>query len=366
MDDYKIPELPLKFDLEDKIVLKQVNLANKRLAELKGLVHTIPNELILINSLTLQEARDSSQVENIVTTNDDLYRYELKIAEFDKSPAAKEVLRYREAIKAGFENVRLNHLLTNNVLQHIQSVLVGNNAGFRKVPGTELKDGSGAVIYRPPQDCCKVIEYMRNLESYVNESASSDVDPLIRMAIIHHQFESIHPFYDGNGRTGRILCILFLVINDLLDLPILYLSRYITQTKGDYYRLIQNIRDGNGQIEDWRAWILYILKGIELTAGHTIAIVKGIKRLMDEYKDVLRPIFGKRYKHELLNHLFYHPYTKIEYMEKAMSVKRLAATKYLERIVDVGLLKRVRVGRMNYYINERLVDLFVNHSEIVS
>ena len=363
---YEIPNLPLPLDLEDKAVLKQCNLANKQLAELKGLVHTIPNESILLNTLTLQEAKDSSEVENIVTTQDDLYKYELRIAEFERSPAAKEVLRYREAVKTGFEEVRKNRILTNNIIRHVQSVLVGNETGFRRVPGTALRDVSGNVVYQPPQDGDEIIDHMVNLEKYLNGQDESDVDPLVRLAVAHHQFESIHPFYDGNGRTGRIICVLFLVTNELLDLPILYLSRYITQTKGEYYRLIQAIRDGGGRLEDWRAWILYVLRGIELTARHTIAIVEGIKVMMSDYKRVLRPAFGKVYRHEMLNHLFCQPYTKIEYMVEAMSVQRLTATKYLDKIVDLGLLNKVKVGRTNYYINQRLVDLFVNHEKISS
>ena len=361
---YTIPELPLKLDLEDKRVLKQVNLANIQLAELKGIVQTIPNEAILINTLTLQEAKDSSEVENIVTTQDDLYRYELKVENFEKAPASKEVFKYREAIQVGFNAVRKNKLLTNNVIQEVQSVLIGNAAGFRRIPGTELRDNHGTIIYTPPQDGHDVISYMANLESFINRSELSDLDPLVRLAVIHHQFESIHPFYDGNGRTGRIICILYLVVNGLLDLPVLYLSRYITQNKTEYYRLLQAIRDSNGAIEDWRNWIVFLLRGIEVTARHTIQIVKGIKQLMVDYKELLRPAFGKVYKHDLLNHLFYHPYTKIEYMEKAMQVKRLTASKYLDKIVTLGLLKKVKIGHTNYYINSKLTNLLINHLEI--
>ena len=362
--DYCLPSLPLVLDFETKDILKQLNKTNKQLAELKGIVQTIPNEEILISTLTLQEAKESSEVENIVTTQDDLFKYELRIAEFERLPAAKEVLRYREAILLGFREIRKNKILTNNIIQDIQAALIGSAQGFRKIPGTELRSLSGEVIYRPPQDGDVVLAHMKNLEEYLNAPAACDVDPLVRLAIVHHQFESIHPFYDGNGRTGRIICVLFLVLNNLLDLPILYLSRYITQTKNEYYRTLQDVRDGGGRLEDWQAWILYILRGIEVTAQHTIAIVKGIRDLMAEYKGVLRPAFGKVYHHEMLNHLFCHPYTKIEYMQKALSVQRLTAAKYLDKIVELGLLKKVKVGRTNYYINQKFVDLFVNHEEI--
>lgn len=364
MKTYKIPTLPLPFDLEDKAILKQANLAHRKLAELKGVAHTIPNESILINTLSLQEAKDSSEVENIVTTQDDLYQYDLKVENFEQSPASKEVFKYREAIQRGFQDIRHNLLLTNKVIQDVQSVLVGNSAGFRKLPGTELRDNYGNVIYQPPQNGDDVISYMKNLESFINNPEMTDLDPLVRLAVIHHQFESIHPFYDGNGRTGRIVCILYLVANKLLDLPVLYLSRYITQNKVEYYRLLQNVRDSEGSEDSWHEWVMFILKGIEVTAAHTISIIEGIKELMQEYKMQLRPAFGRIYKHDLLNHLFFHPYTKIEHMERAMSVKRLTATKYLDKIVDLGLVERTKIGRCNYYINTKLVKLLVDHERL--
>jgi Fic family protein len=362
--EYTIPKLPLPFDLETKSVLKQVALARTQLAELKGVAKTIPNELILINTLSLQEAKDSSEVENIVTTQDDLYRYELKTEKFEKTPAAKEVFKYREAIRFGFGQLRKGLPLTNNVIQGVQGVLVGNTAGFRKLPGTKLRDNVGTLVYTPPQDPAEVERHMANLESFINLHDLSDWDPLVKLAVIHHQFESIHPFYDGNGRTGRILCILFLVASGLLDLPVLYLSRFITQNKGEYYGLLQAVRDSNGVEKDWQAWVLFMLRGIEITARHTISLVNGIKTLMDSYKQTLRPAFGRVYKHELLNHLFFHPYTKIEYVGREMMVQRLAASKYLEKIVGLGLLEKVKIGRVNYYINRQLVDLLVNHLKI--
>ena len=360
---YKIPLLPLPYDLETKAILKQLNRANKRLAELKGVAATIPNENILVNTLTLQEAKDSSEVENIVTTQDDLYKADLDAKYSFMNASTKEVLNYREALQYGFKKVRHNKLLTNNVIKEIQGVLEHNKAGFRAVPGTALKKNDGEVVYIPPQDGQLINEYMVNLEAFVNDCTLCDFDPLIKMAIIHHQFESIHPFYDGNGRTGRIINVLYLVVNDLLDLPILYLSRYITHTKADYYRLIQAIRDKEGDNDkEWEEWILYILRGVEVTAEETIRLVKGVSNLMAEYKKVLRPLFGKQYKHELINNLFFHPYTKREYMERDMMVKRKTAVKYLDMIVDAGLLLKRKEGKENYYINSALMELFLNHS----
>lgn len=357
---YEIPTLPLQYDLETKAVLKQLAKAHRALAELKGLAVTIPNENILISSLTLQEARDSSSIENIITTQDDLYKADLDIKNYTIAPAAKEVRYYREAIFLGFSQVRQRHLITNNTIIKIQNCLKRTIGGFRSTPGTTLKRDDGIIIYEPPQDPQDVIAYMSNLEKFINDSELSDLDPLIKMAIIHHQFESIHPFSDGNGRTGRIINILYLVNNNLLDLPILYLSRYITHNKSEYYRLLQTVRDNEDKEKEWERWILFMLNGIEETANETIRLVKEISRLMAEYKQILKPIFGPRYKHELLNNLFFHPYTKIEFVCNDMSVQRKTAAKYLEMIVETGLLEKVKIGRENFYVNIKLYKLFLN------
>ncbi len=362
MSDYNIPTLPLSYDLETKEILKQVNRANRKLAELKGVALTIPNEQILISSLTLQEAKDSSEVENIVTTQDDLYRAELHLKETVINASAKEVLNYRQAMQCGFALVRKTKLLTLNYVKRIQEELESSKGGFRAGPGTTLQNQHKEVIYTPPQSKVLIEQLMHNLEQYINDPDMQDIDPLIKMAVIHHQFESIHPFYDGNGRTGRIIAILYLVINNLLDLPILYLSRYITHNKGEYYRLIQAVRDaGENNQKEWEQWILFMLKGVEATAEETIRLIKGISQLMAEYKSVLRPLFGRQYKHELLNNLFYHPYTKIEFIQQDLLIQRKTATKYLDMIVETGLLKKVKIKHTNYYMNVRLIELFMNH-----
>lgn len=359
-DHYNIPTLPLGFDFERKAVLKQLSKSSRSLAELKGVAQKIPNENILLSSLVLQEALDSSAVENIVTTSDELYQADLDMKGKVANAATKEVLNYREAMQLGFNLVRTNKLLTLKEIKAIQQVLEKNSAGFRTVPGTMLKSSRGDIVYTPPQSGHAVEELMANLEKYINIPELHDVDPLIKMAVIHHQFESIHPFYDGNGRTGRIIAILYLVVNDLLDLPILYLSRYITHNKSEYYRLIQQVRDLEPDNEAaWEEWILFVLKGVEETAQETIRLVKGISALMTRYKDILRPLFGNRYKHELINNLFFHPYTKIEFLEKDMMVNRVTAAKYLDMIVDAGLLEKVKMGRSNYYINSALMGLFM-------
>ena len=365
MASYKIPLLPLPYDLETKTVLRQANKANRKLAELKGVAQTIPNERILISSLTLQEAKDSSAVENIVTTQDDLYRAGLDANFTLIGAATKEVLFYREAINEGFKLVRNKNILALNDIKRIQEVLEQNSAGFRTTPGTQLKRSSdGAVIYTPPQDGQRIVELMSNLEQFINDDELCPIDPLVKMAIIHHQFESIHSFYDGNGRTGRIVNILYLVTSGLLDLPILYLSRYITHNKAEYYERIQAIRNTTGDNSaQWEAWILYMLRGVEQTAEETIALVKNIGKLMTEYKNIIRPAFGGKYSHELLNGLFYHPYTKIGHLESNMQVSRQTAAKYLDRLASLGLLQKERMGKENYYINTKLMELFLTFSE---
>ncbi len=360
MKDYRIPLLPLSVDLESRSILRQLNRANKKLAELKGLVKNIPNGAILINSLTLQEAKDSSAVENIVTTHDDLYKSELKIADFVASDAAKEVMNYRQALHIGYQRVLNNNLLTNNIIQEIQQALIGHAAGFRKVPGTVLQDARGNIVYTPPQDGQVIEELMANLERFINTAELCDLDPLIKLAVIHHQFESIHPFYDGNGRTGRIISSLYLVLTDLLDLPILYLSRYIIRNKSEYYQRLQMIREKEDKAAAWQEWVIFILLGIEEIAGETLALVQQILALMQKCKQILKPLFGKSYRYDLLNHLFYHPYTKIEYMEETMQVRRKTAAKYLQMMVEADLLVKIKIKRSNYFINRKLVDLLIN------
>ena len=364
-EKYEIPLLPLDFDFEKVEIYKQLSLSSRALAELKGIVKTIPNENILLNTLVLQEAKDSSEVENIVTTQDEVYQADLNLENIVKKTAQKEVLRYRQAMHKGFSLIRENKLLTNSVIKQIQMELEENNAGFRAVPGTSLKNNMNETVYTPPQTKDEIENYMSNLEKFINDSSVCELDPLIKLAIIHHQFESIHPFYDGNGRTGRIISILYLVTNELLDLPVLYLSRFINHNKADYYRLLQNIRTTSpNNKEDWENWVIFLLKGIEETAKQTVTLVSEIKVLMEEYKSKLRPLFGKKYNHELLNNLFNHPYTKIEYIMRDLEVSRITATKYLDDIVDLGLIDKVKIGKSNYYINQRLVDLFVNQSEL--
>jgi Fic family protein len=347
------PLPPLHRDLlETAPILRKAALAHRYLAELKGVSSSIPNEGILINTLSLQEAKDSSAIESIITTNDELFKDEL-FPEFATSAAAKEVRNYASALRTGFVNVQRSQLLTANSILDIHAELEKNRAGFRRLPGTELKnEQSGEIVYTPPQEYANIVSLMNNLEQFINNDAVLEIDPLIKMAIIHYQFESIHPFYDGNGRTGRIINVLYLVLKGLLDIPVLYLSRYIIRTKQDYYRLLQAVRDRDA----WEEWILYILTGIEQTSRQTIRMVQEIKEALKMYKHRIRAEH-KFYSQDLINNLFFHPYTKIEFVERDLKVSRMTATKYLEMLTRDGFLKKEKIGRCNYYINVALCDL---------
>lgn len=332
-------------------ILKKLASASRQLAELKGVAAAIPNQGILINTLGLQEAKDSSEIENIVTTHDELFKDDV-LPEAFANPAAKEVLRYRQALRVGFEQVRASGLITANHIVEIQSELERTNAGFRKLPGTALKDGAGRTVYTPPQDPAEIVALMRGLERFINEADLFEVDPLIKMALIHHRFESIHPFYDGNGRTGRILNVLYLVKEGLLDIPVLSLSSHIVRTKADYYRLLQTVRED----DTWEAWVLYLLDAVEQTAGQTIQTIQGIKAALADYKHRIRAGY-KFYSQDLINNLFTHPYTKIDFVQRDLQVSRLTATKYLEALVAGGFLQKQKLGRGNYYINQALAPI---------
>ena len=340
---------PARFDAP--AILKALASASRALAELKGVAASMPNQGILINTLGLQEAKDSSEIENIVTTHDELFKDDVLPDGF-ANPAAKEVLRYRQALRVGFELVRSSGLLTVNHIITMQAELERNNAGLRKLPGTALKDGAGRTVYTPPQDPAEIVRLMTQLERFMNDSALFAVDPLIKMALIHHQFESIHPFYDGNGRTGRIINVLYLVNQGLLDIPVLYLSHYIVQTKADYYRLLQTARDK----DEWEDWVLYMLTAVQETAQQTIVVVKQIKTALQDYKHRIRAGY-KFYSQDLINNLFMHPYTKIEFVQRDLKVSRLTATKYLDTLAEGGFVRKQKVGRSNYYVNTVLTEI---------
>lgn len=329
-------------------ILKKLATSSRKLAELKGIAASIPNQGILINALGMQEAKDSSEIENIVTTQDEIFKNEV-LPESVTNLAAKEVQRYRQALRLGYEQVRHTGLITINNIIEIQEELEQNRAGLRKLPGTSLKNGAGEVVYAPPQDPDEIVALMRDLERFINDSDLFPVDPLIKMALIHHQFESIHPFYDGNGRSGRILNVLYLVKEGLLEVPVLYLSSHIVRTKGEYYRLLQAVRDDDA----WEEWVLYMLEAVDQTAGQTVNTVQAIKEALFDYKHRIRASF-KFYSQDLINNLFNHPYTKIEFLQRDLNITRMTATKYIDALAEAGFVQKHKIGRRNYYVNVAL------------
>lgn len=300
----------------------------------------------------INEAKDSSEIENIITTHDDLYK---AISYSSRAtPEAKEVVNYRTALWFGYEKVKKSEMITTNMIIEIQSLIEKNNAGIRKLPGTVLKnDKTGETIYTPPSGEEEIRNLLSNLEKYINDD--NDIDPLIKLAVIHYQFESIHPFYDGNGRTGRIINILYLVLKKLLDSPILYFSSYIILNKSDYYRLLQEIRVN----KLWEDWINYILYGIEETSKKTLFLIKKINKEVEKMSSEIKQELPKIYSKELINLLFYEFYTKIIYIEKGLSVSRKTAVNYLKLLEEKGFLFSEKVGKERIYQNKRLYDLVI-------
>ena len=345
-------QLPTNVSLEVKAIWQSLAAAHRYLAELKGLCEALPNSAILLDTLSIQEAKDSSEIENIITTHDELYTYEQNSS---ASPAAKEVQNYIAALRVGYQAVLESGLIRMNTILRVQEEIEQNNAGLRKLPGTVLKNQTtGATVYEPPQDAVKIEKLMTELVEFIH--ADDELDPILRMAIAHHQFESIHPFYDGNGRTGRILNLLILQREGLLDLPVLYLSRYITSTKSQYYQLLQSTRE----TQNWVDWCEYIVKGVAITAKSEIKLIKKLRDLMQSTKHRLRGELPKIYSQELLNNLFRYPYTKIEFLEKDLGVSRITAAKHLDLLALNGFVEKRRIGRKNFYINHPLFDLLTH------
>lgn len=344
-------------DLETVPVLKALARANRALAELKGRAATIPNQGILIDTLALQEAKASSEIENIVTTQDDLFQADLQF-EGPNSAAAKEVALYRDALKLGYDRLRSSGgLITNRTVVEMVRLLKRRDEGFRVTPGTALKnDATGEIISVPPQDAREIDAAMSALERFINDDACSPLDPLIKMGLIHHQFESIHPFSDGNGRIGRILNVLYLTRTDLLETPILCLSRHITRTKSDYYRHLQTVRTQGA----WEGWTLYMLEAVARTAETTLALVEGIRSQMAGMKQRLRDELTAIYSQDILNNLFQYPYTRIRFVVDDLKVSRQTASKYLDALAEKGFVEKHRSGASTYYVNADLVRLFLD------
>jgi len=356
-----LPDLPPKLDNETReLILSHAIEASRSLAELKGLCETMTEEALmnlLFNTIVMQESRDSSAIENIVTTQDELYQAMLNAE--SANPAAKEVLSYREAIKSGLRLMKDSHnLITTNLLVAIVQQIKQNLSGIRVQPGTVLKNSiTGNIIYTPP--CCEeeIRQKMAGLEKFININDSCPLDPIIKLALIHYQFESIHPFADGNGRTGRILNMLYLIQQQLLPQPILYLSAYIIDHKQDYYRLLNEVT----QTENWRDWILFMITAVNETAQLTIRKVRGILQLKKELEPIVFKSlekFGKR--NELFELMFSMPYIKIDVLVKKGIAHRETASNYLKLLEKAGALTVLKIGKSHYYINHRLMDMLIS------
>ena len=333
----------------------QLIMAHRRLAELKGVAPLLPNQDILLNTLALQEAKDSSALENIITTHDELFKQGLDIPQFNNA-AAKEVGRYSEALKLGHKRIKSKGQLTLDDLVAIQAALVIGEPGpgIRTKPGTKVvNQATGEVIYTPPQDHDQIVELLERLIAFFNEAADQNLDPLMRMALIHYQFEKIHPFYDGNGRTGRILNLLYLVQHGLLDLPVLYLSRYIVREKSAYLAQLRT----DPVDDNWEAWLKFMLRGVELTSTETIETIHKLRDLMADTQERIKTQFPKIYSLDLLNTLFKHPYTKIDFVIRDVGVKRVTAGSYLDALAEAGFLEKQKIWRSNYYVNPPLFKL---------
>lgn len=351
----QLPYLPPQFggklkDLETKAIMREAVKANRKLAELKGYSEIVPNKNILINAITLNEAKESSEIENIITTHDELF------AAISKSEylhgAAKEVINYKEALWKGIELVKKNGFLSTNMFVEIQSIIEGNKAGIRTQGGTKLiNDRTGEIVYIPPSTETEIRNLLGNLENYIH--AEDELDPLIKLAIIHYQFECIHPFYDGNGRTGRIINELFLVMKGLLESPILYLSKYILSTKEEYYKLLNDIQNEG----KWEDWILYILKGIQLTSEETLKVLRKINDLIDFTSDEIKSRHPKIYSKELVDILFSEFYTRIINVEAGLDVTRKTASNYLNELTASGILTIEVKGKDKLFINKKLLEI---------
>jgi len=346
-----LPLLPPAIELESKAVLKQAISANRVLANLRGLAAQIPNQDVLISSIVLQEARLSSEIENIVTTNDELYRADAD-ADGRADAHTKEVLRYREALYLGLEALKTRPLATNlfiEIAQRIKQI----EFGVRAIPGTALKNNVGEVIYTPPVGEAVIREKLANLEGFIH--GDDDLDPLLKMAVMHYQFEAIHPFADGNGRTGRILNLLFLVDKGLLDSPVLFLSRYFIANRAGYYDGLRRVTESR----DWENWLLFMLRAVESTAQQTFDQVMRIRALMERVRERVQREAPNVYSKDLVEVIFRHPYTKIQFVVDAGIAKRQTASGYLQVLARLGVLRESRHGREKYYVNDALFDELV-------
>lgn len=349
-----LPDLPPKANLETPEIFKQTIKANRLLAELKGFCQTLPNPNLLLNTIILQESKESSAIENIVTTQDELYRASLSLSDRIKNPAAKEVIQYREAMYWGLDQMTKTGLITTNLLVGIMQKLRNTSDNVRKNPGTRIANAqSNAIVYTPPEGEQNIRQKLAELEKFINDDSYSDLDPLLKMALIHYQFEAIHPFSDGNGRTGRILNVLYLINKNLLGLPVLYLSRYIIQNKPDYYKLLREVTEN----QNWEGWIRFVLQGVGETAGITLSKINTILTLKSSAQPIIKEALKSSYSKELVDLLYSFPYIKTSILNEHGIAKRQTAAEYLKKIENAGLLNSVKMGKEVYYINHGLMEV---------
>ena len=333
-------------------ILKRLTRASRKLAELKGIAASIPNQGILINTLGLQEAKDSSEIENIVTTTDRLFQYA-----DDRSgaadPATKEALRYRTALRQGFESLSQLPLTTRTAVKVCQTIK-GMDIDIRNTPGTTLmNDATGERIYTPPEGEALIRYKLANWERFLHEA--TELDPLIRMAVGHYQFEAIHPFADGNGRTGRVLNLLYLVDQGLLDTPVLYLSRAIIANKADYYRLLLAVTRDENKEKAWEDWLLYMLRAVAETARWTTDRIRAIRSLLQDMADKMRQEAPQTYSRELAELIFEQPYCRIGNLVDAGLAHRQTASTHLKKLCEIGILREEKAGREKLFINPHLL-----------
>lgn len=352
-------KLPILLDFDTTPILKKLITAHRELALLNGICGSLPNQAVLVHTLALQEAKDSSEIENIITTHADIYTAIANPEFNDVKPATKEVLHYVDAIMRGFHSYKQKGVLSLGCIEEIQAAIELNNAGLRKLPGTALvNDRTNEIVYEPPMPN-EIPELMDNFLLFFNDDSAWTADPLVKMAILHYQFESIHPFYDGNGRTGRILNIIYLLHEGLLDYPVLYLSRYININKGLYYRYLQSVRV-QGSREQWEGYVLFMLDGIIRTSRLTSALITSLRNMMEEYKHRIRDSHPSFYSQDLINTLFSYPYTRISILKDRLGVSYLTARKYLDALVEDNLLDKIRLGRDSYYVNVSMMRLLAD------
>ena len=349
-----LPEPPSSEELESKPVLRACIEARSALADLKRSAELIPNQSVLINTIPLLEARASSEIENIVTTSDRLFRFR----DFDEQAdsATKEALQYSHALLVGFRALG-ERPLTTNTAEEVCSLLKGVEMRVRAFSGTAIAQSSGKIVYTPPQGERLIRDHLRKWEKFLHER--QELDPLVRMAAGHYQFEAIHPFADGNGRTGRILNVLFLIQERLLTLPILYLSRYIIRHKSDYYRLLLDVT----RSQAWEPWLLYMLRGVEETALWTTGKIEAIRQLIITTAEGVRRSAPKLYRHELINVVFDQPYCRIQNVVNAGLGNRQSASRRLKELAKLGVLEETQVGRDKLFINRALMDLLTKEDE---